>query len=45
MILDHSRGAVSVLSADRLVGLHGADAPRTSMLCHVSEPKHETIVT
>ncbi len=42
MLLDHSRGAVSVLSADRLIDLLGAEAPRTSMMCHASEPKHET---
>ncbi len=41
MLLDRSWGAVSVLSADRLIGLRGADAPRTSMLCRASEPKHE----
>ncbi len=33
MLMDRSRGAVSVLSADRLIGLRGADAPRTSPLC------------
>ncbi len=32
----------SVLSADRLIGLHGADAPRTSLLYCASEPNHET---
>ncbi len=42
MLLDHSRGAVSVLSADRLIDLLGAEAPRTSMMCHASEPKLET---
>ncbi len=42
MLLDLSQGAVSVLSADRLIGLRGADAPRTSLFCHASEPKHET---
>ncbi len=42
ILLDRPQGAVSVLSADRLIGLRGADAPRTSMLCHASEPKHET---
>ncbi len=35
-------GCFSVLSADRLIGLRGADAPRTSLLCRASEPKHET---
>ncbi len=35
-------GCFSVLSADRLIGLRGVDAPRTSMLCRASEPKHET---
>ncbi len=39
--LDRSRGAVSVLSSDRLIGLCGTDAPRTSQLCRASEPKHE----
>ncbi len=34
-------GCFSVLSADRLIGLRGADAPRTSLLCRTSEPKHE----
>ncbi len=34
-------GCISVLSADRLIGLRGADAPRTSLLCRTSEPKHE----
>ncbi len=34
-------GCFSVLSADRLIGLRGADAPRTSLLCRASEPKHE----
>ncbi len=42
MLLDRSRGAVSVLSADRLIRLRDADAPRTSMLCRASEPKHVT---
>ncbi len=42
MLLDRSRGAVSVLPADRLIGLRGAYAPRTSLLCCASEPKHET---
>ncbi len=42
MHLDRSRGAIRVLSADRLIGLRGADAPRTSILCRASEPKHET---
>ncbi len=42
MLLDRTRCAVSVLPADPLIGLHGADAPRTSMLCCASEPKHET---
>ncbi len=42
MHLDRSRGAIRVLSADQLIGLHGADAPRTSILCRASEPKHET---
>ncbi len=37
MLLDRSRGA-----ADRLIGLRGADALRTSLLCRASEPKHET---
>ncbi len=41
MLLDHSRGAVSVLSADRLIGLHGAGAPRSSILCRATEPKHK----
>ncbi len=35
-------GCFSVLSADRLTGLRCADAPRTSLLCHAIEPKHET---
>ncbi len=42
MLLDRSRGVVSVLSPNRLIGLRGTDAPRTSMLCRVREPKHET---
>ncbi len=29
-------------SINWLIGLHGADAPRTSLLCHASEPKYET---
>ncbi len=33
-------GCFSVLSSDR--SLRGADAPRTSLFCHASEPKHET---
>ncbi len=37
MLLDRSRGAVSVLSADRLIGLRGADAPRTSLLVLVNQ--------
>ncbi len=35
-------GCFSVLSADRLIGLRGADAHRTSLLCCATEPKHET---
>ncbi len=30
-----------VLSADRLIGLRGTDAPQTSMLYLANEPKHE----
>ncbi len=37
MLLDRSRGAVSVLSADRLIGLRGADAPRISLLVLVNQ--------
>ncbi len=32
-------GCFTVLSADQLIGLC---APRTSLMCHASEPKHET---
>ncbi len=35
-------GCFSVMSADRLISLRGSDTPRTSLLCHASEPKHET---
>ncbi len=35
-------GCFRVLSTDRLISLCGDDAPRTSLLCRASEPKHET---
>ncbi len=34
-------GCFSVLSANRLIGLRGSDAPRISLLCHAGEPNHE----
>ncbi len=39
MLLDRSQGALVCCLA---IGLRGADAPRTSLFCRASEPKHET---